>query len=118
MRKVYLNRLNFILGPALFLLIMLLPFPGLSAAGKAVLACTLWVAYWWISEAVELPVASILPLVLFPLAGALTIEQTATSYGNPYIYLFLGGFIIGLAIENWDLHKRIAYKIIHVVGYK
>ncbi|MEO6683984.1 MAG: SLC13 family permease [Ginsengibacter sp.] len=116
MRKVYLNRLNFILGPALFIIIQYLPMEGLSAEGKAVLASTVWVAYWWISEAVELPVASILPIILFPLAGALTIEQTATSYGNPYIYLFLGGFIIGLAIEKWDLHKRIAYKIIHMVG--
>ena len=116
MRKIYFNRLNLILGPVLFLIIILLPLEGLSPAGKAVLASTLWVAYWWISEAVELPVASILPIVLFPLAGALTVEQTATSYGNPYIYLFLGGFIIGLAIEKWDLHKRIAYKIIQTVG--
>ena len=116
MRKIYFNRLNLILGPVLFLFITLLPFEGLSAEGKAVLASTLWVAYWWISEAVELPVASILPILLFPLSGALTVEQTATSYGNPYIYLFLGGFIIGLAIENWDLHKRIAYKIIQIVG--
>ena len=116
MRKIYFDRLNFILGPALFLFITLLPFEGLSAEGKAVLASTLWVAYWWISEAVELPVASIVPIVLFALSGALTVEQTATSYGNPYIYLFLGGFIIGLAIENWDLHKRIAYKIVQVVG--
>lgn len=116
MRKIYFNRLNFVLGPLLFLIITLLPLEGLSPAGKAVLASTFWVAYWWISEAVELPVTSILPIVLFPLSGALTVDQTATSYGNPYIYLFLGGFIIGLAIENWNLHKRIAYKIIQVVG--
>src|SRR5690606_2811811 len=48
--------------------------------------------------------------------GALTIEQTTSSYGNPYIYLFMGGFILGLSIEKWNLHKRIAYNIINKVG--
>jgi sodium-dependent dicarboxylate transporter 2/3/5 len=81
-----------------------------------VLACTVWVAFWWITEAVELPVASILPMLIFPLSGALTIEQTTSSYGNPYIYLFMGGFILGLSIEKWNLHKRIAYNIINKVG--
>ena len=116
MDKKYLHRINFIMGPVLFFIITLIPFEGLSPEGKAVLASTIWVAYWWISEAVELPVASIVPIVLFPLSGALTIEQTASSYGNPYIFLFLGGFIVGLAIEKWELHRRIAYKIISVVG--
>ncbi|MBW7840754.1 MAG: DASS family sodium-coupled anion symporter [Chitinophagaceae bacterium] len=110
------RRVALITGPALFIIIRLIPIEGLSPEGKAVLACTAWVALWWITEAVELPVTSILPILIFPLSGALTIEQTTSAYGNPFIYLFLGGFIIGLAIENRNLHKRIAYNIIRVVG--
>lgn len=110
------RKINFIIGPLLFLTVLFLPIEGLSEQGKAVLACTTWVAFWWVTEAVELPITSILPIVIFPLSGALTIEQTTTSYGNPFIYLFMGGFIIGLAIEKWGLHKRIAFNIISRVG--
>lgn len=116
MDKTYLRRINFFIGPALFLVLTLLEFDGLSAEGKAVMACTIWIAYWWITEAVELPVTSILPIVIFPLSGALPLADTTTSYGNPFIFLFLGGFVVGLAIEKWNLHKRIAYKIIEKIG--
>ncbi len=111
-----LKTINFIIGPLLFLLIYALPIEGLSSAGQAVLACTAWVAFWWITETVELPVAAILPIIIFPISGALSIEQITSSYGHPYIYLFLGGFIVGLTIEKWNLHQRIAYNIINVVG--
>jgi sodium-dependent dicarboxylate transporter 2/3/5 len=114
--KIHLKKLNFAIGPILFLIVSYLPIAGLSDQGQSVLACTVWVAFWWITEAVELPVASILPMLIFPLSGALTIEQTTSSYGNPYIYLFMGGFILGLSIEKWNLHKRIAYNIINKVG--
>lgn len=109
---------NFFLlaGPLSFLIIKYIHLEGLSPEGQAVLACTCWVAVWWISEAMELPVTSLLPLVLLPLAGGLTIDQTTTSYGHPFIFLFMGGFILGMAIENWGLHQRIAYKIINFVG--
>ncbi len=108
--------ISLIAGPLAFLLIQLLPFEGLSPQGKAVLACTAWVAIWWISEAMELAVTSLVPIVVMPLSGALTVDQTTTSYGNPLIFLFMGGFILGMAIEKWNLHKRIAYSIIRVVG--
>lgn len=116
MKQTYYQQLNFIAGPIIFAFILVLPLEGLSFQGKAVLASTSWIAYWWISEPVEIPVTSILPIILFPLSGALSVEQATTSYGNPYIYLFMGGFILGLAIEKWDLHKRIAYRIIQIVG--
>lgn len=103
-------------GPALFFLIYYLPVEGLSDAGRAVLACTSWIALWWITEPVDLVVTSLLPILLFPLSGALSVEETTSSYGNPFIYLFLGGFVMGLAIEKWNLHRRIAFKIIGFVG--
>lgn len=116
MKRTILKSIRLLTGPLLFLIIYLWPIPTLSYEGKAVLAGTVWTAYWWITEAVELPVASLLPIVIFPLSGALTIDQTSTSYGNPFIFLFLGGFLIGLAIEKWNLHKRIAYQIIRTIG--
>ncbi|HET8827931.1 MAG TPA: DASS family sodium-coupled anion symporter [Pelobium sp.] len=110
------KRINLFIGPLLFIIVMLLPVDGLSTEGKSVMACTLWVAFWWITEAVELPVASILPIVIFPLSGGLQLGEITASYGHPLIYLFMGGFIIGLAIQKWNLHQRIAYNIIEVVG--
>lgn len=116
MFKKHIKTINFIVGPLLFLLINAIPFEGLSPQGKAVLACTLWVAFWWITETVELPVTSILPIIIFPLSGALTVAETTSAYGNPYIFLFMGGFVVGLAIERSGLHRRIAFNIINVVG--
>src|SRR5690606_34299623 len=71
---------------------------------------------WWITEALELAVTSLLPIVIFPLSNAAPIAEVTSAYGHPFIFLFMGGFIIGLAIQKWDLHKRIAYKIIGVMG--
>jgi len=103
-------------GPLVFLIIRFIPIEGLSTQGQAVLACTCWIAIWWISEALELAVTSLVPIIILPLSGGLTIDQTTTSYGNPFIFLFMGGFIVGMAIENWGLHRRIAFKIIGLVG--
>ncbi|HLT86085.1 MAG TPA: DASS family sodium-coupled anion symporter [Sphingobacterium sp.] len=110
------KRIHLIIGPLLFFILINLPFEGLSKEGLAVLACTVWVAYWWITEALELAVTSLLPIVIFPLSNAAPIAEVTSAYGHPFIFLFMGGFIIGLAIQKWDLHKRIAYKIIGVMG--
>lgn len=118
MRKInqWLKIVKLLSGPLAYFIIQATPFEGLSPEGRAVLACTIWIALWWITEAVEIPVTSLLPIVIFPLSGALSIGETTSSYGNPIIYLYLGGFILGLAVEKWDLHKRIAFSIINFVG--
>lgn len=116
MKQLPLKSIHLIAGPLLFIIVYFWDIPTLSHEGKAVLAGTLWTAYWWITEAVELPVTSLIPIIIFPLSGALSLEQTTSSYGNPFIFLFLGGFLIGLAIEKWNLHKRIAYQIIRSIG--
>lgn len=106
-----------ILGPVLFLLTLLFFSPeGLSTEGKAILASTIWVAVWWMTEAVPIPVTSLLPILLFPLTGGLDLKTTTSSYGDGTIFLFMGGFMIALAMEKWDLHKRIALYIISVIG--
>ncbi len=111
------RQVGLVLGPTLFLLTMVGFRPeGLSMQGVAVLASTLWVAVWWITEAVPLAVTSLLPIVLFPLTGALGLAQTTGAYGHRIVFLFMGGFILSIAIERWGLHRRIALHIIHLIG--
>ncbi len=111
------KKLGLLLGPLLFLVVELWVHPeGLSERAHHVLAGTLWIATWWITEAVPIPVTSLLPIVLFPLTGALPIRETTEAYGHPLVFLYIGGFIIAVAIEKWDLHRRIAINIIYRIG--
>ena len=111
------QKVGLLLGPLLFALVALFFHPeDLSFEGRMVLATTLWVAVWWITEAIPIPATSLLPIVLLPITGALEGSTVTAAYGNPIIFLFLGGFMIALAMEKWDLHKRIALSIIAVLG--
>lgn len=71
---------------------------------------------WWVTEALPMPVVALLPLILFPLLKISKLEETAAPYANPIIFLFMGGFMLGLAIEKWNLHKRIALNIVRITG--
>lgn len=109
--------IGLILGPLLFLITLLFISPeGMPKEAQAVLASTLWIATWWITEAIPIPATSLLPIILFPITGALDSKTTTSSYGDDTIFLFMGGFIIALAMERWHLHKRIALTIISLIG--
>lgn len=89
---------------------------GLSDAGRATAAIGVLMAVWWLSEALPLSATSLLPLVLFPMTGAATMGQASSPYADSVVFLFLGGFILGLGMERWGLHKRIALIVVMMVG--
>jgi len=103
-------------GPALCLIICLLPGDLVSPVADKVLGVAAWIVSWWITEAVSISVTALLPLLLFPLLGISTMRDVSVHYGDPVIFLFFGGFIIALAMEKVHLHKRIALSIIRLTG--
>lgn len=108
---------GWILGPGALLLTLLLPPPaGLSAAGWLTAGAATLMAVMWICESIPLPATALLPLVLFPLLGLGNIQESAAPYANPIIYLFLGGFLIALAMQRWNLHRRLALNLIGYMG--
>lgn len=105
------------LGPLIFIILIFLPPPnGMNPEARAVMSVTIWIAIWWITEAVPIPVTSLLPIILFPISNALDLQTTTEAYGNPIVFLFLGGFMVALAMEKWNLHKRIAINIVKAIG--
>jgi solute carrier family 13 (sodium-dependent dicarboxylate transporter), member 2/3/5 len=105
------------LGPAIALTMMLAGAPdALTNAAWNTAALGVLMAVWWATEAVPIAVTALLPLVLFPLLGVATIQDTAAPYANKVIYLFLGGFIVAFAMQRWNLHKRIALSVLQHAG--
>jgi len=111
-------RVGLLAGPLLALLsYWALPeHQALSHAGRLTAAIGLWMAIWWMSEAVPLPATALLPVVLFPLSGIQDSAQTLRPYASDIIFLFMGGFIIGLGMQRWGLHTRIGLAIVRRVG--
>lgn len=109
--------LGLVIGPALLLLTLVTEPPaGLGAEGWRTAGAAGLMAVWWIAESVPIPVTALVPLALFPLLGLGSIKNVAAPYANPIVFLFLGGFVIALAMQRWGLHRRVAIGIIGAMG--
>ncbi len=104
-------------GLVAFIAILLLPaLAGLSPEAQKTAAVTALMICWWVSEAVNIGVTGLVPLVLFPLLGVSSSPEISAHYGNHLVFLFIGGFIIAYAMEAWNLHRRIALNAISLFG--
>ena len=103
-------------GPFALILMSMVQGGGLQKSGYLTIGVALWMVIWWVTEVAPIAVTSLLPIVLLPALGILDMSQATAPYGHRFVFLFLGGFIIALALEKWDLHKRIALRIIRWTG--
>jgi sodium-dependent dicarboxylate transporter 2/3/5 len=111
------NRLGLILGSLVFIIIFILPEPsGMEPIAWRTTAVALLMAIFWITEAIPLYVTALLPIIFFPILNISSLKDSTSPFGHPLIFLFLGGFLLAQAIQKWGLHKRIALKIIDVIG--
>ena len=110
------QQVGLVLGPALFTGVLVTSPFTIPPSANAALASTLWIAAWWITEAIPIPVTSLLPIVLFPVTGVVDAAGATAPYADPVVFLLLGGFLLALGIERWGLHRRIALTIVSLVG--
>ncbi len=108
--------IGLLLGPLLFFITINLPFELVSHKADSVIAVALWMIIWWVTETVSIAVTALLPLILFPLLKIMPIADVGANYGSPIIFLFFGGFVLALALEKVNLHRRIALNIIRLTG--
>ena len=110
------KRIGLLTGPLLFGIMSLLPGELISAQADMVLAVAAWMLCWWVTEAVSISVTALLPLLLFPLLDVMPLADVGSNYGSPIVFLFFGGFVMALALEKVNLHRRIALTIIRLTG--
>ena len=104
-------------GPLLALGVLLAPAPeGMAPEAWRMVALAAWMVAWWLGEAVPIPATALLPIPLMPLLGIADIKPVTASYAHPLIFLFLGGFVLAAAMQRWGLHRRIALRIVGLVG--
>lgn len=111
--------IGLVLGPLLLVLTLVLPAPdGMSDAAWAAAGLMLLMATWWSTEAIPIPATALLPILLVPALELGSVKEATAPYANPIIFLFLGGFTLGLAMQRWNLHRRIALHTLRSVGAK
>lgn len=102
------NLLNIVTGLMGFGAVFVLLHGHLSMAQTVVVSLFVWMLIWWTTQVVHYSVTALLPIVVLPLFEVASLKEVTTNYANPVIYLFFGGFLLALAVEKWDIHKRLA----------
>ncbi|MGJ9412591.1 SLC13 family permease [Aeromicrobium sp. CF4.19] len=105
-------------GPILAVLVYVVLPADLGHAGRLTAATAVLMAVWWMTEAIPIPATALLPLVVFPVLGDGTVDDVGASYGNNIIFLFMGGFLLALAMQRWNLHRRVALVTVRAMGTK
>ena len=119
LRTVRVRWTGFFLGLILCTLVYAIMPDTVEHNAKLTAAVAVLMAVWWMTEALPIPATSLVPLVAFPVFGAeVEMADVGASYGNPIIFLFLGGFLIALAMQRWNLHRRIALFTLSLMGNK
>merc|ERR1719486_158386 len=90
--------------------------PPSTPATKQTLAVLGVMALWWVTEVLPLPITSLLPMVLYPLLGVCSASELAKVFFDATSMLFVAGFLVGLAVERWGMHRRIAFSVVALVG--
>ncbi|MGH1386804.1 SLC13 family permease [Kordia sp.] len=110
------KKIILVLGPIICLFFFFSPFQFISPEADKVIGVALWMILWWITETVSISVTALIPLTFYPLLGIMPIKEVAVNYGHPIIFLFFGGFVLALALEKVNLHRRVALGIIKLTG--
>ena len=111
------RRAGLLFGVIAFVVMLLVPAPGsLTPSAWRTAAVVVLMALWWTTEAVPLAATAMLPLILFPILGILPMPQASAPYANDIVFLSMGGFLIAVAMERSGLHRRIALRIVSIVG--
>lgn len=112
-----MKKIGLFLAPIAFAILLLTPSPAImSPEAWKVIAVAVFMLIWWVTEAVPLAVTALLPIILLPFVDVMPIKQAAAPYSSPIVFLFMGGFMIALAMERWHLHRRIALFIVKLTG--
>lgn len=115
--EISARKIGLFLGPLLFVILLSLPTPSIfSPEAWRVIAMAALMLSWWITEAVPLAVTALVPMIALPLLGVKGMREAAAPYASPIVFLFMGGFMIALAMERWNLHRRIALSIVQITG--
>lgn len=114
---MFTRKFGLFAGPIIFLLLLMLPAPAaVTPEAWQVICMAIFMLVWWVTEAVPLPVTALLPMLCLPLMGISSMRDAAAPYASPIVFLFMGGFMIALAMETWSLHRRIALNIVRLTG--
>ena len=108
--------IGLVLGPLVFLAYLTVMPVEMPRDAAMVFAGTLWIAIWWVSEAIPISATALSPIVLFPMTGVVSVRDATLPYADPIVFLLLGGFMLALAVERWNLHERLALVVMRMVG--